>query len=123
MLKFVLFLRDQNWFLEEITYELGVKFEVVFHTLCPTKESPIFSHIMNSNEIYEDLQDLQILRKFLDAKLIDYNHAPGTVRINIVLFKDAIKHICRIVRVISQPRGNVLLVGVGKLRFLFYIQK
>lgn len=29
------------------------------------------------------------------------------------MFKDAMDHICRIHRVIMQPRGNLLLVGVG----------
>jgi len=32
---------------------------------------------------------------------------------NLVLFRDAIDHICRIVRVISQPRGYILLIGIG----------
>ena len=33
--------------------------------------------------------------------------------INLVLFKEAIYHICRIKRVLELDRGNMLLLGVG----------
>ena len=32
---------------------------------------------------------------------------------NLVLFMDAIRHLCRIARIIRQPLGNGLLLGVG----------
>jgi len=33
--------------------------------------------------------------------------------LNLILFKVAIEHLCRIARVLSQDRGSILLVGLG----------
>ena len=74
----------------------------------------------NQNNIYEDLVDLNVLRKFLSELLADYNMKPGIVPLDLVLFQDAIQHVTRIARVISQPRGNMLLVGVGNVLLSFY---
>lgn len=32
---------------------------------------------------------------------------------NLVLFKDAICHVCKIARILDFPVGNALLIGVG----------
>ena len=43
----------------------------------------------------------------------NYNIAFPNSKQSLVLFKMAISHIVKIVRVISNPNGHVLLIGVG----------
>lgn len=42
----------------------------------------------------------------------DYNQV-NTAKIKLVLFMDAVEHVCRISRILRQPLGNALLLGVG----------
>eukprot|EP00835_Amoeboradix_gromovi_P001568 NODE_74_length_23402_cov_1.166974.p1 type:complete len:4329 gc:universal NODE_74_length_23402_cov_1.166974:19649-6663(-) len=50
-------------------------------------------------------------RKILEEGLNNYNEINS--QMNLVLFEDAIKHVCRINRVLEFNRGNIVLVGVG----------
>lgn len=47
---------------------------------------------MNDSSVYEDLQDRNNLKKFMQTQLEDYNEMPGLVPMNLVLFQDAIEH-------------------------------
>lgn len=106
------FFRDCDWFMDEVNNGLGRHFELTFHNLCPTRECPIFGDFISAL-FYEDLADMGTLRIFMQTQLDDYNSSPGMVKMDLVLFKEAIEHITRIIRVISQPKGNMLLIGIG----------
>lgn len=106
--------RDLEWFVAQVNEQLGKHFELTFHNVCPEKVCPIFGDFISTFGFYEDLTDIQAIKTFLETQMEEYNASPGVTRVDLVLFKDAIKHICRIVRVASQPRGNMLLVGIGK---------
>ena len=52
------------------------------------------------------------MKKIIDEYLEDYNTI-NVAKMKLVLFMDAMKHISRISRIIRQPFGNALLLGVG----------
>ncbi|KAL0819776.1 hypothetical protein ABMA28_007817 [Loxostege sticticalis] len=60
---------------------------------------------------YFPIRDWPQIKKLLDESLSGYNDLVATM--NLVLFEDAMYHICRINRILEAPRGNALLVGVG----------
>lgn len=105
--------RDCNWFKEEMNNQLARHLELTLHNLCPSKESPVFGDFISANKHYEDLADDAALRAWMQSTLVERNAASGVVPMDLVLFREAIEHTTRIVRVISQPRGHMLLVGIG----------
>lgn len=63
--------------------------------------------------VYEEVIDFGKLKTHLVDQLEKYNNTPKTIKMNIVLFKDAVIHITRIYRVLTTKRGHCMLVGVG----------
>jgi dynein heavy chain len=63
------------------------------------------------DENYLPIRDMEHIKGVLEAKLEDYNENVATM--NLVLFDQAMEHICRIARIISLDVGSCLLVGVG----------
>ncbi|NXJ94967.1 DYH17 protein, partial [Corythaixoides concolor] len=51
------------------------------------------------------------LSKLLGEALDSHNEVNAAM--SLVLFEDAVSHVCRISRILESPRGNALLVGVG----------
>uniref|UniRef100_A0A2K6C7M2 Dynein axonemal heavy chain 2 n=1 Tax=Macaca nemestrina TaxID=9545 RepID=A0A2K6C7M2_MACNE len=104
---------DTEAFMGIINDKLGSFFDLTFHHLCPSKRPPIFGDFLKEPKVYEDLTDLTVLKTVMETALNEYNLSPSVVPMQLVLFREAIEHITRIVRVIGQPRGNMLLVGIG----------
>ena len=63
--------------------------------------------------VYCELTNHDSLKKTCESFLDEYNNFNSANRMSLVLFLNAIQHIIRIVRIISQPFGHCLLVGVG----------
>ena len=60
---------------------------------------------------YLPIKDSVELKKVLEEKLDEYNEFKA--QMNLVLFLQAMEHVCRIIRILGLPGGNALLVGVG----------
>ncbi|XP_036920260.1 dynein heavy chain 17, axonemal [Sturnira hondurensis] len=73
----------------------------------------IFSHFTQGvgDPKYLPVTDGAHLNKLLGEVLDSYNEVNAVM--NLVLFEDAVAHVCRINRILESPRGNALLVGVG----------
>lgn len=80
----------------------------------------VFSNIIFSNllklesdeRLYEEITRMEALHNTLIHYLDEYNSTYPS-KMNLVFFTDAVNHICRIVRVLLQPRGNAMLIGVS----------
>jgi dynein heavy chain len=60
---------------------------------------------------YLPIVDIPQLSTCLEQKLVEYNESNSIME--LVLFEMAMRHVCRICRIISNPQGNAMLIGVG----------
>ncbi|XP_067673689.1 dynein beta chain, ciliary-like [Haliotis asinina] len=77
------------------------------------KKPLIFCHFASGigDPKYLPIDSWPDLSKLLTEALDNYNELNAAM--NLVLFEDAMSHICRINRILESPRGNALLIGVG----------
>ena len=69
----------------------------------------LFVH--DSEGVYDQVTSIKTLTDTMKRALKEYNETNATM--NLVLFEDAVKHIARIMRIVLNPGGHALLVGVG----------
>ncbi|XP_053577059.1 dynein axonemal heavy chain 1 [Bombina bombina] len=104
---------DRGWFdklMKDRMQEFGASFEEVV-----PQQPVLFGDFMNpgsETRSYQLIQDRGKLLRVIEEYMEDYNQV-NTNKMKLVLFLDAVQHICRISRVLRQPLGNALLLGVG----------
>ena len=76
-------------------------------------ENIVFARFVNGLEdnIYDQFQNQEDLSSRLHEALSEYNDTNPNM--DLVLFEDAMNHICKISRIVSSDGGHALLVGVG----------
>lgn len=73
----------------------------------------------NDNKVYMQIEDLSASISKMDSYQEEYNSDISFIiggarkQMKLVMFLDACEHIARIARIIRQPQGNALVLGVG----------
>ena len=76
-------------------------------------EPLIFCHFAQGvgDKIYDVVKTFPQLSELLNGALEEYNETNAAM--NLVLFEDAMRHVCRVSRIIESSGGHALMVGVG----------
>ncbi|XP_057629488.1 dynein axonemal heavy chain 9 isoform X4 [Chionomys nivalis] len=107
---------------EEKDFELFDKIQTDFlkknfddaeEMLRQTQRLNVYCHFANGigEPKYMPVQSWELLSQTLLEALESHNDVNAVM--DLVLFEDAVHHVCHINRILESPRGNALLVGVG----------
>ncbi|XP_053545345.1 dynein axonemal heavy chain 12 [Bombina bombina] len=121
--------KDRSWvfrLIKDIIKEhFKENFESVFEHLKQGNEALseedirnlLFGDYMNPDlegdeRLYAEIPSVQQFSDVVERCLEEYNQTHKT-RMNLVIFRYVLEHLSRICRILKQPGGNALLVGVG----------
>uniref|UniRef100_A0A8D2DP18 Dynein axonemal heavy chain 1 n=1 Tax=Sciurus vulgaris TaxID=55149 RepID=A0A8D2DP18_SCIVU len=104
---------DRNWF-DNLLKGHMEKWEVAFENVCPFQPILYGDFMSPGSDVksYELITSEQKMMQVIEEYMEDYNQI-NTAKLKLVLFMDAMSHICRISRTLRQALGNALLLGVG----------
>lgn len=115
--------KDHEWFLDLLQTQvacvfgdaLGTTTKLAAWDLVHPTQTLLYGDYMVPGadpRVYDEIADLDKLQTQVEEYLSDYN-AERSAPMNLVLFMNAIEHVSRIARILRQPQGNALLLGVG----------
>ena len=107
---------DRKWFFTKLDSLLQSEFTTGYDELAPSGFLLYGDYVDPSADprtyIEADTEKMDKIQQGLYNFLEDYNAQSGKP-MHLVMFVDAVNHVSRICRVIRQPLGNALLLGVG----------
>eukprot|EP00930_Biecheleria_cincta_P008311 TRINITY_DN10972_c0_g5_i1.p1 TRINITY_DN10972_c0_g5~~TRINITY_DN10972_c0_g5_i1.p1 ORF type:complete len:3933 (-),score=932.09 TRINITY_DN10972_c0_g5_i1:47-11569(-) len=104
---------DRQWLRGQLDASLEESFPVKPDKVFD-KERMIFADFMGGGDqrFYCEVEDMAAMKTSMEGYLDDYNNM-FSVPMPLVMFSDACEHVARVCRVLRQPSGNALLLGVG----------
>jgi len=107
---------DREWFDEQMRRLVPKHFELAWDDVVavPTTQLLYGDFMVPGADprVYAEITDVPRMISTVEEYLEDYN-AQNTKKMPLVMFVDAVSHVARISRVLRQPGGNCLLLGVG----------
>lgn len=105
---------DKTWFTDLLKETMNVKLSKTWEEVV-IAEPIIYGDYLTPGadpKCYVEVKDMRKLVKLTEEYLDDYNSS-STNPMKLVMFLDCIEHISHVCRIIRQPRGHALLLGVG----------
>uniref|UniRef100_G3TQL9 Dynein axonemal heavy chain 1 n=1 Tax=Loxodonta africana TaxID=9785 RepID=G3TQL9_LOXAF len=104
---------DRNWF-DQLLKSCIERWDVAFDKVCPFQPILYGDFMSPGSDVksYELITNEKKMMEVIEEYMEDYNQI-NTAKLRLVLFMDAMSHICRISRTLRQALGNALLLGVG----------
>jgi dynein heavy chain len=105
---------DHEWLKALMKKQVEEKFKMDWDVVVPRKRL-IYGDFMVmgvDNKIYDEIADADKFKSIVEEYLVEHN-SESKQPMPLVMFSDALEHVARIARVIRQPAGNALLLGVG----------
>nr|XP_061802869.1 dynein axonemal heavy chain 12-like [Nerophis lumbriciformis] len=119
---------DRAWFYQLMTKILKDHFNEAFNQVFDhlkqgsklveqDMQNLLFGDYMNPDfeadeRLYAEVPSVESFAEVVEACLVEYNQMTKN-HMNLVIFRYVLEHLSRISRVLKQPGGNALLVGVG----------
>jgi dynein heavy chain len=107
-------MEDVGWFEDQLKAQMALTFEMEWSEVVPGERLFFGDYMVPGADprYYEEVDDHGKLMGMIEEYLLDYNNDSKTP-MNLVMFLDAVEHVSRISRILRQPQGNALCLGVG----------
>ena len=71
-----------------------------------------YMKLKEDNRLYEEIKDFEKLKQMIETYLSDYNFV-SKAPMDLVVFGFLIEHLSRVCRILKQPNGHGLLIGIS----------